>query len=182
MVFLWMHSFFHGRCKLAEGTGHGMDPTFNLESTGLLQIASNVLALRGFDIFSPLSERHGSWEITYHRLVGSIHCTLSIDFTNEFPPEIEDFARPWRVEVWVGAEKEDHFFRRMVQQFTARAFELKSGIFHDQFKQTLVRSVELVLQLKAPDLIAPYGKRRFEPGERHIDASDEHLAPPKEQA
>jgi hypothetical protein len=174
-VFRQMHLLCLGRFKLAEGARPQLGPTLKPKATELLNSAFSLLAGYGFVVFSPLSERHGSWEIVYSRETENIHRKVSIALTNELPSGIDYSKQPWRVEVWIGAEFEKHFFRRMVGQFTATSQELNSPSFLIQMGQILEQSIHLVLSREIRDLIDVYEEGKFKFGDRRVDASDEKL-------
>src|SRR5262249_1617473 len=164
------------RCRLGEGTGARMGPSPGLDAALLLKSVTTSLSSRGFELFSPLTERHGSWEITYHRVVENIDRTVSLAFTAEFPPVVNSAEQPWLVEIWIGAEQTTRFFRRMVRQFSAAGFQLNGEAFLNQLMPALQQSIDQVSGLKTEDLLANYPSRRHKLRERHIDASDINLS------
>lgn len=161
----------HGRWKLPEriSTGPGEGPAFDFPfAQKFLKSASYQLVSQGFLLFSPFAERHGSWDITFHRPSEGFDRTISIDFTSEFAPGIEGYVSDWRVEVWIGAEQDQHYMRRMVRQLTTNVEELDTDALINEFEKILKQSMKLLSGLKAEDLTARYPKRRHEPGERRI--------------
>jgi len=172
MDFRFLLLLFLGRWKLPEGinpSGEEQELDFPF-ARKFLKSASRQLSAQGFLLFSPFAERHGSWDITFHRASGDIDHTISIDFTSEFAPGVEGHISSWRVEIWIGAEQNQQFMRRMVRQLTANLEELDSKALLNELEKILKQSIRLLSGLKAEDLTTRYPKRRHEPGERRISA------------
>jgi hypothetical protein len=116
-------------------------------------ILSSVLEPRGFRVFSPFGNRHGSWEETFYKSDdGGVYRYVSLDVTGATaPPSVH-----YDVEVWIAAEYEHRFARRMIRQLTARENELYSSEFDKQLIGALQVASEICSMLTVDDLLDSY--------------------------
>lgn len=107
----------------------------------------------GFELFSDFAERHGSWELTLAKQ-DDLHRYISVDLTDS------DLAglggRQYDVEVWIGAEHEQNFVRRMIGQFRSSGYEIGTPPFEAILGSLLDRATVASLSLQIGDLVERY--------------------------
>ena len=121
------------------------------------ELISGFVESTGFKPLGPLSERHGAWEITFHKgpgLSDELDRFIVLAFV-EMPP-MPSGATQYDVEVWTGAEDGTHFVRRLVACFRASADELNKQPSKDAVKANLSRAREVAEQIGPADLIETY--------------------------
>jgi hypothetical protein len=140
-------------------------------------LMAEVLQVRGFDVFSPFAEKHGSWEATFYRSeehdANQILRFISLDFTEDRDSYV--------VEVWVLAESEPEnrdrakYYRRMVHQFTTqnqvKFFKKNQDVAADfrlNVTTALNKAADIVLGFQSEHLTATYP--RFAPHDRSRSA------------
>jgi len=130
-------------------------------------VMAEVLQDRGFNLFSPFAEKHGSWEATFYKPAESdahqILRFVSLDFTEDRDSYI--------VEAWVLAEKEAEnrdrakYYRRMVHQFTTiKLFQDVAADFRLNITTALNKAADVLLGFQSEHLTAVYP--RFAPHNR----------------
>ncbi len=127
-------------------------------------VMKEVLEPQGFSMFSPFTEKHGSWEATYYRPAREDKRGLSrfiaLDFTNESAPSING-PNIYHVEACEIAEKNECFFRRLVDQLTAKDDEFREQKFKEALTLLLDKAARNVLSLQEHQLNKRYNEHRI---------------------
>ena len=114
----------------------------------------------GFGMLGPTMDRHGSWEITFHRLRprkpdDDLDRLVSLAFTGL--PGAGSAPRIYEVEVWAGAENNSRFTRHLTSEFRMCEDDLET---HETLRSILAtrleRGFQVANQLTAADLNEAY--------------------------
>ena len=118
---------------------------------------SKFLESQHFKSLGPFSERHGAWEITFHK---SPQPEEKLDrfvvLALVEMPTVPSSATSYDIEVWTGAEDGTRFVRRFIAGFRASAGEFRSEAFEKTVKEKLERAVEVAKQITPADLTEAY--------------------------
>ena len=128
----------------------------------LVQLAEEFIKEYSFELLDPLGNRHGSWEVTFHRSPaespesnGYLDRFVSLAFTS-LPAAVSSRGL-YEVEVWAGADNGDQFTRHLTSEFHISEDHLKTPETLNSILATrLERAVEVSNQLEANDLDEAY--------------------------
>jgi len=105
---------------------------------------------RGFFPLGPFAERHGSWELTFHKQSRDLDRFVSVAVTQITPSHSYD------VEVRAGAEDGKHFARRSVIELRVPSYELLLYALKGKLEDSLKKAMEIAEEIKPKDLVETY--------------------------
>lgn len=105
---------------------------------------------RGFSRQGPFAERHGSWELTFHKRSRDLDRFVSVAVTQITPSHSYD------VEVRAGAEDGKHFARHSVIEFRVPSYELLLDALKGKLQDTLKKAMVIAEGIRPKDLEETY--------------------------
>ena len=123
------------------------------------QLARDIAKKHGFEALGPFGERHGSWEILFHRSSaepGGLERFVSLAFTA--------VDGSYDVEFWAGAEDGSRFVRKLVSQSNVGRDQSEVEGLDDILKRGLEGAMGAANRLQMSDLVDIYlssGKKTY---------------------
>lgn len=147
-----------------KGSQHKTDTEFGsrndtkVQGTILKQVEKWAISFageHGFQVFSPMADRHGSWEITFRRRTscaeGQWDRLVCLAFTG-LPVPIGT-SPIYQVQVWAGAEMGDRFTKHLTSEFRVIDDTITTRVaLTDTMAPRLERGFEVANQLTPRDL------------------------------
>ena len=116
----------------------------------------NYARARGFRALGPFSERHGSWEILFHKSSPRLERFVALAITQ--------MPQSSTVEFRAGADSEGRFGRRSVMQLTVDGSQLQSEAFWGKLARGLDRAIDAAERFEVASLANSYISRRRSEG------------------
>ena len=104
----------------------------------LSESATEVAGQRGFNLRSPFSERHGSWEMVFHKENDGLHRFLLIGLSE---PSNEHEGR-WLIELYVVAEDDKYSHRELNASFSVELSDLDAWVKRPAFTAALLDALD----------------------------------------